>query len=297
MVAEVERHVAGVALASEKKKSEPPPLTPAEREEALAFLRSPDLLGRIVADMEELGYVGEEHNKLIGYLVGVSRKDRYPLSAVVLSQSGAGKSALAEAIEKLTPPEDVLLFSRLTPQALYYMERTALVHKLVIIEERHGAAAADYPIRVLQSRQSLTQAVPVKDPATGNIRTKLLTVDGPIAYIETTTDATIHPENATRVFELFLDESRAQTVRVHALQKRAKRESQEARAKRIDGIRRRHHNAQRLLEPIEARVPFSDHLRFPADSLRTRRDHPRFLNLIAGVAYLHQKQRQVQVDA
>jgi len=85
------------------------------------------------------------------------------LSGIVLSQSGAGKSSLTELIECLTPPEEVVLFSRLSPQALYWMERDALCRRLLILEERVGAEAADYSIRVLQSRQRLTQAVVIKD--------------------------------------------------------------------------------------------------------------------------------------
>jgi hypothetical protein len=78
----------------------------------------------------------------------------------VLSQSGAGKSGAAEVIERLTPPEDVVLFTRLTPQSLYYTPPGYLDHKLVIIEERYGSVDADYSVRVLQSRKKLSVAVP-----------------------------------------------------------------------------------------------------------------------------------------
>jgi DNA primase len=43
-------------------------LTEAERSEALALLRDPQLLGRVLADFEKCGVVGEETNKLVGYL-------------------------------------------------------------------------------------------------------------------------------------------------------------------------------------------------------------------------------------
>ena len=60
--------------------------------------------------MTRIGYVGEDSNKALGYLIIVSRKLEDPLSAIVLSQSGAGKSGLTELLEKMTPPEDVVLF-------------------------------------------------------------------------------------------------------------------------------------------------------------------------------------------
>ena len=58
------------AEASEKK----PELTAQQREEALHFLRHPQLAEQILKDMENLGYIGEENPKLLAYLIGVSRK-------------------------------------------------------------------------------------------------------------------------------------------------------------------------------------------------------------------------------
>lgn len=98
----------------------------------------------------------------------------------------------------------------------------ALKHKLLILEERAGAEAADYSIRTLQSRQRLSMAAPVKDPTTGKIQTQTFEVEGPIAYLETTTSAHLNPENATRCFELTLDESEEQTRRIHERQRRTR---------------------------------------------------------------------------
>ena len=47
-------------------------------------------------------------------------------------------------------------------------------------------------------------------------------VEGPIAYLETTTNAEINHENATRCFEIYLDESIEQTRRIHQAQREAK---------------------------------------------------------------------------
>ena len=113
-------------------------MTPAEREETLQFLRSPDLVDRILEDMEQLGYVGEENPKLLVYLVGLSRKLPKPLSAVIISGSGVGKSSLTEMVEFLTPDEEVTNFTRLTAQVLYYFP-TSLSHTLLILEERGGS--------------------------------------------------------------------------------------------------------------------------------------------------------------
>ena len=171
-----------------------------EEKEALAFLKRADLMEQIIADLKTIGHVGEDSRKMLAYLIAVSRKLARPLSGIIISGSGAGKSGLVEKIQELTPPEDVEFYSRITPQALYYMDRDALKRKLLIIEERTGGEGADYSIRTLQSRQKLTQAVPIKDPNSGKIRTMTFEVEGPIAYLETTTNANINHAERHPVF-------------------------------------------------------------------------------------------------
>jgi DNA primase len=263
-----------------------------ERAEALALLMRPDLLDHVARDIDALGYVGEETNKRLLYLVAVSRKLPDPLSAIVLSQSGAGKSGITEVIEKLTPPEDVVLLTRLTPQSLYYVEPGFLDQKLVIVEERYGSMEADYSIRVLQSRKKLIAAAPVKDPQTGSMKTKVFTVEARAAFIEATTASAVNHENATRCFELTMDESVEQTARIHERQRVMRTERGLELRRQADAISRRHWNAQRLLEPLPVVIPYADKLTFPTAWMRTRRDHARFLNLIEVSAFLHQYQRE-----
>ena len=296
----VEAALLALLVEAEKAAAEPkgedeaqaPAMSEAERLEALTFLAREDLLDRVAQDIDALGYVGEETNKRLLYLVAVSRKLEDPLSAIVLSQSGAGKSGLTEVIEKLCPPEDVVLLTRLTPQSLYYTEPGFLDRKLVIVEERYGSLEADYSIRVLQSRKKLIAAAPVKDPQTGNLRTKVFTVEARAAFIEATTASSVNHENATRCFELAMDESREQTERIHARQRLFRTEAGLALRQEAERIVRRHTNAQRLLEPLPVVIPYADRLSFPSSWMRTRRDHARFLNLIEVVAFLHQHQRE-----
>jgi DNA primase len=280
-----------------EEKAPRPTISQNERAEALELLRRADLLDRVARDIDALGYVGEETNKRLLYLVAISRKLPDPLSAVILSQSGAGKSGLTEVIERLCPPEDVVLFTRLTPQSLYYTEPGYLDRKLVIVEERYGSADADYSIRVLQSRKKLIAAAPIKDPQTGNMRTKTFVVEARAAFIEATTAASVNHENATRCFELAMDESAEQTKRIHDRMSLLRTGRGLALRQEAERISRRHWNAQRLLETLPVVIPFADRLSFPSAWLRTRRDYARFLNLIEVSAFLHQHQRERQGGA
>lgn len=271
-------------------------MTEAEKKEALRFLKSPKLLEEVIADMETLGYVGEEANKKLGYLASISRFLDDPLSIVILSQSGSGKSYLAEVLEKMTAPESVEMYSRLTPASLYYMGEYALSHKFVIIEERTGSAEADYSVRSLQSRKMLTLLAAVKDPASGKITTVKFKIYGPTAFIETTTSSRINYENSTRCYEIYLAETAEQTEKIHQKQRFLKT---------LDGVRLsakekellcKHHNAQRLLKKVTVVIPYAKQIEFPASWLRTRRDHQRFLNLIEVIAFLYQHQKPAKTD-
>ncbi|PIZ16907.1 hypothetical protein COY52_05750, partial [Candidatus Desantisbacteria bacterium CG_4_10_14_0_8_um_filter_48_22] len=62
-------------------------MTQDEEDEALEFLKSPDILNQVVQHLDILGYVGEEINKKIGYLITISRKLDNPLSGVIISRS------------------------------------------------------------------------------------------------------------------------------------------------------------------------------------------------------------------
>ena len=275
-------------------KVDVPPMTSQQRLIALDFLRRPDLVAAILADMEALGYMGEEEAKLLVYCVSVSRKLDKPLSAIIQSGSGAGKSYLADTVYSMTPPEDVVFYSRISPQVLYHMPKEYLMHKLVGLEERVGGESSDYPIRALQSSGILKQCITIKDPVTGQLLPKESEVWGPIAFMETTTSQHLNPENTSRCFEIPLDESPEQTMRIHQRQKDLKGFERLSAGETRQGILQRHHDAQRLLEPVPVIIPFVHLLTFPALWLRARRDHDRFLHLIEVLAYLHQFQRPRQ---
>lgn len=269
----------------------PAEMTAAEREEALAFLRHPNLLDRLLEDMEAFGYVGEESGKLLVYLLGVSRLLKKPLSGIIRSQSGSGKSSLAELVERLTPPEDVYFCSRISPTALSWVTLD-LKHKLIVLEEREGGAGADYQIRTLQSKRRISQLVTQKDEQ-GQQAADFREVKGPVAFLETTTQVVLNAENLTRCYEIFLDESEEQTRRIQDAQRLSRLPPARLDPERVqEAICRRHHNAQRLLERLPVFIPYVQHIRFPTHWLRTRRDNERMLCLIEALALLHQHQRE-----
>ncbi|MCP4042421.1 MAG: toprim domain-containing protein, partial [Gammaproteobacteria bacterium] len=124
--------------AAQEPKETSVTLSDEDTRQALALLKSPDLLNRILEDFTHCGVVGEETNILTGYLACVSRKLDKPLAILIQSTSAAGKSALMEAILDLMPEEERIQYSAMTGQSLFYLGESDLKHKILAIAEEEG---------------------------------------------------------------------------------------------------------------------------------------------------------------
>ena len=281
---------------AEVLKPEPQPqMTDADREAALALLKAPDLIERILADFATCGLVGEQTNKLVGYLAAISRKLAKPLGVVIQSSSAAGKSTLMDAVLAFVPEEEKVKYSAMTGQSLFYMGETNLKHKALAIVEEEGASRASYALKLLQSEGELTIASTGKDPASGNLITQQYRVEGPVALLITTTARDIDEELMNRCLVLAVDEGREQTRAIHERQ-RARRTLNGLFANRErQALIALHQNAQRCLKPLDVLNPFASFLTFPDQTTRLRRDHEKYLTLIDVIAFVHQHQRPIRV--
>jgi len=269
-------------------------LNEADTATAMDFLKDPKLLDRILSDFTRCGVVGEETNKLVGYLAGVSRKLSEPLAVIIQSSTAAGKTSLMEAILAMMPEEDRVKYSAMTGQSLFYMEGVNLKHKILAIVEEQGAQRASYALKLLQSEGELTIASTGKDANTGRLVTHAYKVEGPVMIFLTTTAIEIDEELLNRCLVLSVNEDREQTRAIHRLQR--EKHTLEGLLVRQDreAILKVHQNAQRLLRPLSVVNPYARRLTFIDDRTRTRRDHLKYLTLIDTIALLHQYQRPIK---
>ena len=265
-----------------------------DKELAVKFGKSADLAGEIVRDLKKLGIVGEERNGAVLYLTMTSRKMDDPLAAHILSSSGAGKSYLQDAVLSLCPEEDLIKLTSLTDQALFYKGEDSLKHKCLAVEEVAGAEGARYAVRNLISAKRLTIEATIKNPLTGRLETQVNTVHGPTAVFETTTQPDTDAETKSRYLLLSIDESTGQTKAIVSAQRQRHTLAALVAKKERETIRRRHHAFQRLLQPVTVVNPYEPLLGYGDERLTTRRDQPKYLNLILAVAFLHQMQRPVR---
>ncbi len=271
-----------------------PELTVEEKKEAMALLKSPDLLDRIIADFDRCGVVGEKTNKCVGYLAAVSRKLDEPLAIVIQSSSAAGKSSLMDAVLAMVPAEDRIKFSAMTGQSLYYIGETSLQNRILAIAEEEGASRASYALKILQSEKELNIAATGKDPASGRIVTQEYRAKGPVMIMLTTTAIDLDEELMNRCLVLTVDEDREQTRLIHERQREGRTLAGMLARQEKARILKLHQNAQRLLRPIRVINPYALTLTFQNSRTRMRRDHKKYLTLIDAIALVHQHQRQVK---
>ena len=271
-----------------------PQMSEAERDTALALLRSPELVTRLLADFDTCGLVGEATNKLVAYLATVSRKLDKPLGIVIQSSSAAGKSSLMDAVLAFVPDEDKVKYSAMTGQSLFYMGETNLKHKALAIVEEEGASRASYALKLLQSEGELTIALTGKDPQSGNLITQQYRVEGPVALLLTTTARDLDEELMNRCLVLAVDEGREQTRAIHQVQRDRRTLAGLIARREKEALITLHQNAQRLLRPLDVLNPYAQYLTFPDQTTRLRRDHEKYLTLIDVNAFVHQHQREIK---
>jgi DNA primase len=285
-----ERRAALQAREAAASRSPSTGMSPKDRDAALELLQDPQLVDRVLADLDACGLVGETANKLAVYLAATSRLLRRPLGILVQSSSSAGKSTVVDRVLDLMPDEQAHRYASLSENALVYEDRD-IRHHILAIAELEGAQEAIYALKLLQSDGQLSRATVAKQADTGTVAARELRVEGPVALFLTTTDRAVDPELQNRCLTLTISEDAAQTQAIHDQQRLARTiDGLHAQVAR-EAVRDLHRNAQRLLQPLTVLNPYARQLTFRSDRVRMRRDHEKYLALIDAVTLLHQHQR------
>lgn len=190
------------------------------------------------------------------------------------------------------PQNRVLAISGLSPQALVY--RGGAIEGVLVIDEAEGQKGAEYSLRVAMSEGRVTRLT--VNRSKGQLHGEELEVEVSASVITTTTAAALNVENATRTFDLWIDESEKLTRQILLA------EGERAASGLVPGERdeRTEHQllvwqeAISLLEPASVRIPWAEELMkaLPSRHLRARRDGPRMLALIRAHTLLEQRQRE-----
>ncbi|MEQ9454675.1 MAG: hypothetical protein RLN76_08825 [Phycisphaeraceae bacterium] len=264
--------------------------------EAEQMLTSASLLDEVCWDAEQLGVAGERELVQTLYLVGTSRVLERPINAIVQGHSSGGKSHVIARVTRFMPPEETIVATSMTPQALTYMSKGSLCHKLIVAGERSrvendDTAEATRALREMLSGGNLSKLVTMKG-SDGRLETSRIEQEGPIAFVESTTLQDVFEEDANRCLLLSIDERCEQTRRV--LMATASGGNGDPRV--IEAIIAKHHTAQRMLPRVRVTVPYAQRLAelFPDNRVEARRAFPHLLGAIKACALLHHRQRELR---
>jgi hypothetical protein len=275
------------------KQPEKRKLSEIERKQAIAFLKSANLLHRTKEAIAQSGLIGEETNSMIAYLVYTSRKRHVPLHLMCLGASGTGKTWLQEKVSQLMPEEDKLEITTLSTNAFYYFGREELKHKLLLIEDLDGAESVLYPLRELQSKRKISKTVTLKDNK-GNLKTVTLNVEGPVCVSGCTTREQLYEDNANRCILLYMDNSSEQDKKIMDYQRKLSAGQIDQSVERM--VQHQIKNVQRMLKPITVKNPYATYLQLPEAVFKPRRTMLLLLLFTETITYYHQYQRVLKTD-
>jgi hypothetical protein len=286
-------------------------LTPAEKaalREALwpavrELAQAPDLMDRVVGQVQAMGVVNERELITLTYITATSRVLAHPINILIKGVSSGGKSFTALNTLELVGQDFVNQLTSSSALSLVYDIRP-LAHTVMLLFEANQMQTdrqADKDstfamlVRTLISEGRIVHQTTVEDPnsPTGR-RVERIVREGPIALITTTTGE-LYSENETRMLAWHIHEDRDQTAAVMAgLADRA--------AGSVDASPDLSvwHDLQRwiALGPGDAVVPFARQIAAAIQPLmvRFRRDVGSLFSFIKASALLHQAQRQMDTQ-
>jgi hypothetical protein len=249
------------------------------RAAAMKLLKDPQLLFHVGVKIGELGVVGEELNRRILFLAGLTSAFPRPVSLIIKGRTSSGKSNLIGSSVKLFPPELVIVRASLSKQAPLHA-KDSLKGKLFYLLEYRGGREAQYLLRLQQSEGDIAHEYTT---VTGSRRgTDVAHRMGSPVILTSTTANQIFADDDTRFAGVWADESPAQTL---AILQAAIRGGQRHREPGLTTWRQ----AIRLLLKNPPTYAFPDWFetiatKLPVQQVRVRRDWVRFLTLCRAIA-------------
>jgi hypothetical protein len=251
------------------------------RRKAESLLGDPMLLHRAMVTVGERGVTGEERNRLVLYLGGVTKDLDRPVSVLVKGPSSSGKSNLVREVLRLFPPEAVILRASLSKMAPVHSPEP-LGGKILYVQEYRGSKDAQYLIRLQQSEGIIThEFTTVRGPHRG---TGVSERSGVPVVITTTTADQVSEDDETRFLSISTDESPQQTLAV------LEAEIDRSTTNKAPNLKV-WHEAMRLVAKRKVSFSLPSWFRFvahrlPRGQVRMRRDWVRFLIFCKAIALL-----------
>jgi DNA-binding MarR family transcriptional regulator len=272
--------------------------TPDDITKAKNRLVKRDLLTEMLqSDCEKLGYIEERINKMLFYLAGTSRLTGEPLSVLDISPPGTGKSYGMSTVMSLMPPDEVLKYSRLTPNALYYKSENDLQGRVLFIEEIVGMENSLEALRMLISSGELAVSGVEKDARTGQLHTVERRVTANIPVISTGVRDIFDEETLSRFILTYNETTEEHLKRIMKAQGHRYSLDGEKLKTRQDRLRENHWHIQRAFDTnLKIINPFHEKIQVNVKLPIASRKNMQYLRLMHNIAFIRQHSREVKKD-
>lgn len=264
-------------------------------DEVKAILEAPRPLEKLKPYLDEL-VAGEDKNKLLLFTLLLSGKVRDPEYCEMIllkSESGGGKSTLANA---LTKPFKTKKVGRFTEHALDYADLQGF--DVLYIQEFGHMDQEKQGLNTIKFLSSDDQGYTV-EMTVGNPKEGFTTVEKripPMTVISSTTRVKIDPQYERRNWIISIDESSEQTERIRRLKAKIQREKNEINLGLRDELSGQ--RAQRILKKLVERInPCRVNVLFPEtflqilekEKLRVRGDYEKIMRMLEYYCILRQR--------
>ncbi len=181
------------------------------RAQARELVRDPAFLYRAMTKIGELGVVGEERNRLILFLAGLTKDLDMQVSVLAKGQSASGKSNLIRKTLQIFPPECVISRASLSAKAPVHGEGS-LKGKILYLYEYRGGKDAQYLLRLQQSEKTIAHEYTTMRGA--ERATTISERVGSPVVLTTTTESKVFTDDETRFLSAWIDDTPQQTLAI-----------------------------------------------------------------------------------
>ena len=257
--------------------------------EAVALLTSKNLLSDLQILMNCAGVVGNENNRMILFLVYLSRKMNKGIHAIVQSDY----NYLQHKISQLIPAEELIQISHLSDNALFYYNENELQNKIILVEDTINNRKKIMPLLSFYTHGYISKTTVQKNEnleletfekkVYGNVSIGISTVNEDAFKLYGNQSVVLHEDTGAMQDEKVLDYQRKQSAGIITTY------SENLFISRMQNI-------QRVLQPITVRNPYALELQLPQQIQQKQITNFQYLKLIEVITFLKQYQRTVKVD-
>ena len=220
-------------------------ISEADKSNAIANLKQPELLQNIIADLQKTGIIGEDENATILFLALASYKFNNPFSVLCLAKSGIGKSYILQKLSECMPNGSFSFHTQISENALYYFNSHDLQNKALLIEDLEWTHEMLSPLSTLQSQGKLVKTRATKDKD-GMLHSTTFEVTANLCLVACAYSDKNYEELSLPFLCLHLNHSHNQDLEIMEYQKKCK-----AGLIKVDEIKTIQHNLKNLIASLK----------------------------------------------